>query len=78
MESNSLGGKKVEQADMQMIEEIVDFVTRNSQSHASRIVCQTALGNYHAELNRDSREELWSSLRELGHDELEYCYYLIK
>ncbi len=61
-----------------MIEEIVDFVTRNSESHASRIVCQTALGNYHVEINKRTRDELLSSLRDLGYDDLEYCYYLIK
>ncbi|GEM_PF-1567148 len=68
----------MEHQETQMIEEIIDFVTRNSQSHASRIVCQTALGNYHAELNRQSREELMRSLSEMDNDNLEYCYYLIK
>lgn len=61
-----------------MIEEIVDFVTRHSESHASRVVCQTALGNYHVEINRQSREELLSALKEIGYDDLEFCYYLIK
>ncbi len=64
--------------ETRMIEEIVDFVTRNSESHASRIVCQTALGNYHAQLNNKSRDELMHSLKEMDHDNLEYCYYLIK
>ncbi len=61
-----------------MIEEIVDFVTRHSESHASRIVCQTALGNYHAQMNRQAREELLRALKEIGYNDLEYCYYLIK
>lgn len=62
----------------QMVQEIVDFVTRNSQSHASRVVCQTALGDYHAEVNLHSRDELIKNLQQIGDDDLEYCYYLVK
>ncbi|MDO9574833.1 MAG: hypothetical protein Q7I94_07565 [Candidatus Contubernalis sp.] len=68
----------MEQQQQQMVQEIVDFVTRNSQSHASRIVCQTALGDYHAQVNLQSREELLKNLQEIGYEDLEYCYYLIK
>jgi hypothetical protein len=63
--------------NQKMIQEIVDFVQRHPQSHASRVVLREALQDYGADV-QSRVEELTASLGQLPAGDLEYCYYLIK
>lgn len=60
------------------IDEILAFVMRNRESHASRTVCKEMLGLYYAPLAGETREQLAERLSSADEEQLDYCYYLIK
>jgi hypothetical protein len=60
------------------IEEIIDFVSRHKNSHASRVVCARILGNKFMGIDDEALDELRSRLPRADNDELEACYYIIK
>lgn len=67
----------VEISQSEMIQEIVDFVQKNPESHASRVVLKTAWHDYNADASGRA-EELAASLAKLPPGDVEYCYYLVK
>jgi len=67
----------VEISQSEMIQEIVDFVQKNPESHASRVVLKTAWHDYDADA-AGRAEELATSLSKLPPGDVEYCYYLVK
>jgi kynurenine formamidase len=67
----------VEISQSEMIQEIVDFVQKNPESHASRVVLKTAWHDYNADASGRA-EELAASLAKLSPGDVEYCYYLVK
>ncbi len=62
----------------QQIHEILQFVARNKGSHASHNVCSRILGGDFYGIDESVITELKSKLPEVGNEELETCYYIIK
>ncbi|WP_276791609.1 hypothetical protein [Tepidanaerobacter acetatoxydans] len=60
------------------IEEILQFVTRHKGSHASHNVCSRILGGEFYGIDEQVINQLKSKLPEIGDDEIESCYYIIK
>lgn len=70
--------KIVPESREEKIGEILDFVARNRESHASRIVCKEMLGEYYVPFAGGTREQLEERLSRADEEKLDYCYYLIK
>lgn len=60
------------------IQEILNFVEKHRESHASRTVCKEILGDYYVSLDAETREQLQERLSKADEDQFNYCYYLIK
>lgn len=70
--------KVVPETREEKIDEILDFVVRNRESHASRTVCKEMLGEYYTSFVSGTREQLEERLSSADEEQLDYCYYLIK
>lgn len=60
------------------IEEIVSFVARHRNSHASHTVCSRILGDDYLGIDRETISALRDKLPDIEDDEFEACYYIIK
>ena len=60
------------------IHEIVNFVEKNRESHASRTVCKEMLGDYYVLFDDETREQLEERLAGAAGEQFDYCYDLIK
>lgn len=60
------------------IDEILEFVERHRESHASRSVCREILGDYYVPFDHETKEQLKERLTEVEEDRLNYCYYLVR
>lgn len=66
------------QERQKQIEDIVNFVNRNRNSHASLTICSRVLGNDFLGIDRQTINELRTKLPGVDEDELESYYYIIK
>jgi len=62
----------------QQIQEILQFVSRHKDSHASHNICSRILGGDFYGIDERVINELKSKLPEVDNEELETCYYIIK
>lgn len=60
------------------IHEIVSFVEKNRESHASRTVCKEMLGDYYVPFDDETREQLEERLAGAAQEQFDYCYDLIR
>lgn len=60
------------------IQEILNFISRHKNSLASLTVCSRVLGDEFLGIDEDTIGDLRSRLFDIGSDELEGYYYIIK
>lgn len=60
------------------IDEIVSFVAKHRNSHASHTVCLRILGDDYLGVDRETINALREKLPDVEEDEFEACYYIIK